>query len=887
MSFAKNLPILNIFILLIFLSIFSNEVFAQQKTVGLTKHLSGGMEDGYVLFTPLGSDTTFLINKCGQKVHTWYSQYTPGLSVYLLANGHLLKTGTYSDTTFGGAGGRGGVIEELDWDGKVVWSYVIFTDSLCQHHDIHPMPNGNVMVMTWHSISKTSAMALGRNAVNFGNGQNDLWGERLIELKPRGKDSADIVWQWNLFDHIVQDQDSTKPNFGNVSLNPGLLNINYALNLKTHDWIHMNGIDYNPSLDQIVMSCHNISEIWVIDHGTSKAQAKSHSGGKYGKGGDFLYRWGNPQAYNQGTPQDRKLFRQHNATWIPGGFKDSGSIILFNNGWERDTAYSSIDIISTPIYPNGSYNTTLPFGPSKQSWIYKDSIPTRFYSQIISGTQRLPNGNTLICSGVQGRFFEINANKKTVWEYKNPSNGADRQKDGDAPNNNSVFRCVFYPNTYAAFKNKNLTSYGTIEKNSYIYSCTYETNPPKIKTLVPAKNDVSVNLVNPLKIIFDEAVIAKSGKIEIYQNNALFQTILIPSVNVKIHNDSVTIQHQSFNINSRIAVKIFAQGFRDSSDNLSKVQDSSLWYFSTSVSQPKITTYIPVTLSKNVAVNFSPQLEFSENIKAGSGQITIWENSLFKEKFSVTDSNVGISGNIITIHPSSNFAYNATIVIELDACLINENGIAINPVVFGDWYFKTISLPTAIKLTPANNAKNILVNSSLSIDFDRNISLGKKGSLLVFENNVFKDSIELNGPRTTITGSNITFDIDSDFGHNKRISVWLKPDLITDSMNTAFNGIDSSAWHFITEPKNSSFQTTFQSKPNSLNVYPNPNKGCFTVTFSNGIEQMQIFDLNGKSIWNMDTGLGRLNMEAELINARPGLYLVLVNGLYSQLITVE
>jgi hypothetical protein len=60
-------------------------------------------------------------------------------------------------------------------------------------------------------------------------------------------------------------------------------------------WNHMNSIDYNPTFDQIAMSVRGNSEVWIIDHSTTTAQAKGHTGGKYGKGGDLLYRYGNPE----------------------------------------------------------------------------------------------------------------------------------------------------------------------------------------------------------------------------------------------------------------------------------------------------------------------------------------------------------------------------------------------------------------------------------------------------------------------------------------------------------------------------------------------------------------------------------------------------------------
>ena len=47
------------------------------------------------------------------------------------------------------------------------------------------------------------------------------------------------------------------------------------------------------------------------------------------------------------------------------------------------------------------------FQPLNADWIYTSSPQQNFYSSYISGSQRLANGNTLICDGAHGNFFEI------------------------------------------------------------------------------------------------------------------------------------------------------------------------------------------------------------------------------------------------------------------------------------------------------------------------------------------------------------------------------------------------------------------------------------------------------------------------------------------------
>ena len=61
------------------------------------------------------------------------------------------------------------------------------------------------------------------------------------------------------------------------------------------DWLHTNGIDYNAEYDLIVLSVPRMNELWVIDHSTTTEEALGSTGGRWGKGGDLLWRWGNPR----------------------------------------------------------------------------------------------------------------------------------------------------------------------------------------------------------------------------------------------------------------------------------------------------------------------------------------------------------------------------------------------------------------------------------------------------------------------------------------------------------------------------------------------------------------------------------------------------------------
>ena len=231
--------------------------------------------------------------------------------------------------------------------------------------------------------------------------------------------------------------------------------------------MHVNGIDYNEGFDQIIISIHNFNEVWILDHSTTTAEATSHSGGNCGKGGDLLYRWGNPEAYDAGTASDQIFYGQHNAHWIPKGLKDEGKIMVFNNGAGRPNGnYSSVEIFVPPIDSNTfqySYTSGQAYLPTASEWIYTANPKETFNSNAISGAHRLDNGNTLICSGNQGTIFEINADSDIVWKYVVPLAGSTPLTQGQTPNMNNIFRCYRYSTDYSGLSGKILTPLYYIE----------------------------------------------------------------------------------------------------------------------------------------------------------------------------------------------------------------------------------------------------------------------------------------------------------------------------------------------------------------------------------------------------------------------------------------
>jgi hypothetical protein len=435
-------------ILLVALLLLSARSLSSQ-TMGLITY-DPAYADGYVLFDPIASTNTYLIDRCGREVHVWSSSYQAGFTASFQPDGTLLRAANTQNLLYN-AGGRGGRIERFDWDGNVVWSFDLSNDTACQHHDFTVLPNGNILLTAWERLDSATVVANGKDpaATNAW-----LWSEQVLEIQPSGESGAEIVWRWRAWDHLIQDFDPDLPDHGTVSEHPELLDINFFQGPpNSADWIHLNGVSYNAELDQVLLSAHSFDEIWVIDHSTTTAQAATHSGGNSGSGGDLLYRWGNPRAHGRGTVNDQRLFGQHNATWLPDGHPEAGKILVFNNGNGRPgDDYSSVDMIDQPVGSDGSYALVpgQPFGPSDATELYTATPPSDFYSMAIGGAAALHEGY-LVSDGMGGRFFEVNADGDIVWQYINPVNQTGPLTQGDPPDNNQVFRCAYYSADFAGF----------------------------------------------------------------------------------------------------------------------------------------------------------------------------------------------------------------------------------------------------------------------------------------------------------------------------------------------------------------------------------------------------------------------------------------------------
>lgn len=444
-----------------------------QQTVGLLSYVPNKSFDGYNLVFPHNQPNVYLLNNCGEIVHIWEdsSNFRPGNIAYLLESGRLVKG--KRDVSIAGdaiwAGGGGEIVEIRGWDNQLLWSFELNDSTARLHHDFAVKPNGNILMLAWEHKTREEAIAAGRDSTLIS--QEELWPDYVMEVQPVGADSFEIVWQWHVWDHLIQDFDSTKANFGIVADHPELIDINWDTSNGAADWMHSNALDYDPVNQHVLISVPTFHEVWIIDQTTSTSQAAGHVGGQSNRGGDLLYRWGNPATYRQGDASDQQLFYPHDIHWIDdfldashpqyrrlGAFnnrvtEDSSTVVSFDPGW---------DMYSSSFMMNGSV-----WQPNQFDWVYSHPDKSLMHSSGLSSLQFLPNGNALICVGRWGYSFEVTPDEEIVWEYKTPLIAGNPASQGDILNinQNLTFRLKRYPADFGAFQGKALTSSGYIEQN--------------------------------------------------------------------------------------------------------------------------------------------------------------------------------------------------------------------------------------------------------------------------------------------------------------------------------------------------------------------------------------------------------------------------------------
>ena len=208
--------------------------------------------------------------------------------------------------------------------------------------------------------------------------------------------SGEVVHEWKSYEHLDFGEDVICPLEGR------------------REWTHGNSINVTPDGDYLV-SFRQTSTVGIVDHETGK----------------FTWKWG---------PGD--ISHQHNPSFL-----DNGRVLLFDNGSHRRA-------------PSTNYSRIVEIDPANNevNWDYRGEPPISFYSYQISGAERQPNGNTLICEGATGRFIEVTSGHQIVWEFINPLFADSARLAGGSASGqaNSVFRAHRHSHDDPALQGRNL-----------------------------------------------------------------------------------------------------------------------------------------------------------------------------------------------------------------------------------------------------------------------------------------------------------------------------------------------------------------------------------------------------------------------------------------------
>jgi thiol-disulfide isomerase/thioredoxin len=412
---------------------------------GVTVYKPEKCWNGYNL-VPTINKGALLFDMNGNEVRRWDQFH--GFPNKLLPGGYLMGHSGDRDPDYGMQDGVD--LVQIDYDGNIVWKFKEFEYiddegnepqwMARQHHDYQRTGNP----VGYYAPGMEPEVDGGNTLILA---HTDLYNEKISDKRLHDDVmyevdwEGNIIWQWKASDHFEEFGFSEQAK-NVLARDPNMRDADGGVG----DWLHINSMSYlgpNKWYDQgderfkpdnIIWDSREANIMAIIDKET----------------GEIVWQLG-PDWNDERTKHIGYLIGMHHAHMIPRGLPGEGNILVFDNGgwagygfpnpsskfgqknaWRDYSRILEINPITLEIewsFTPPDINAGLPFDAYK------------FYSPYVSSAQRLPNGNTLIDEGSDGRMIEVTENKEIVWEWISPY-----YEDSDTlGNTNMIYRGYRYP----------------------------------------------------------------------------------------------------------------------------------------------------------------------------------------------------------------------------------------------------------------------------------------------------------------------------------------------------------------------------------------------------------------------------------------------------------
>ncbi len=338
--------------------------------------------------------------------------------------------------------------------------------------------------------------------------------------------------------------------------------------------------------------------------------------------------------------------------------------------------------------------------------------------------------------------------------------------------------------------------------------------PPAVALLTPADNSTNVSLTDNLRIVFDENIDIGSGYITLKDLTTGAKTVInvLSGSQILVNGDTLEINPTNdFDTNTFYSVRIDAGAITDLAGNgYPGINDDITWTFNTGettdTQAPAILAMSPANGSAGVSYRTGLHLTFDENVVANSGTITLKNlTDATQMVIDVSDSSqVVAAGTQVTITPASYLGEGKDYAVRIDAGAILDLSGNAHAGIADDvtWNFTTSANnpPAIVSLSPADEAINVNITSSLNVTFDEPIAVGTGN--ITLRNVITSSNLVINvtdAAQVSISGAVLTINPNANLGEATNYAILIDNGAIQDLNGNPFTGITSDAtWNFVT-----------------------------------------------------------------------------------------